>query len=163
MQLPINLTNSLVAEIKDLYSAEIQLIHELPEMVKAASDVDLKEGLAWRVAQVRHQAERLQQVAELLDTSPRGKICLIMKSLISEGAVSSALPAGRARDASLICLEQKVERHELASLGAVRTYAQVLGRDDVAELLQAALDEEMVAQGKFAILASRLNPSAKVA
>jgi ferritin-like metal-binding protein YciE len=163
MHLPINLTNLLITAIKDLYSAEIQLIHNLPEMVQAASDADLKENLAQRVAQARRQAERLQQVAELLDASPRGKVCEVMKDLITQGTECVALPVGNARDASLICTAQKVEHYEMANYGTVRTYARLLGRDDVVELLQATLAEETVIHNKFAALASRLNLSAKVA
>jgi ferritin-like metal-binding protein YciE len=129
--------------LKDLYSAEKQLVKALPKMAKAAHASDLKQAFQHHLAQTEGQVERLDQIFSDLESSPRGKKCVGMEGLIEEGnelMQENAEPD--VMDAGLIAAAQKVEHYEIASYGAVRTWAQQLGYDQAARLLQETLDEE---------------------
>jgi ferritin-like metal-binding protein YciE len=129
--------------LKDLYSAEKQLAKALPKMAKAAHASDLKQAFQHHLAQTEGQVERLDQIFSDLESSPRGKKCVGMEGLIEEGnelMQENAEPD--VMDAGLIAAAQKVEHYEIASYGAVRTWAQQLGYDQAARLLQETLDEE---------------------
>ena len=131
-----------VDEIKDLYSAEKQLIKALPKMAKAANDDRLREAFRTHLKETAQHAARLEQICQELGVSPRGKKCVGMEGLIEEGneMINEANP--EALDAGLISKAQHVEHYEMAGYGTVRTYALQLGYDDQAQLLQQTLDEE---------------------
>ena len=130
-----------VNELKDLYNAEGQLVKALPKMAKAASSDELKEAFEKHLEQTKGHMERLEQVFEEIDEKPKGKTCHGMKGLIEEG--SEVLKAeDSVLDAGIIVAAQKVEHYEIAGYGSVRTFAQLLGQDKSAELLQQTLDEE---------------------
>jgi len=133
----------LVQEIKDLYSAENQLVKALPKMAKAASDPVLKEGIEKHLEETKGHVQRLEQIASLLDASPKGKACKAMQGLIEEGSeILEEDGDDVVKDLALIGAAQKVEHYEIASYGTARALAETLGMDEVAELLQATLDEE---------------------
>ena len=130
-------------QLRDLYSAEHQLLKALPKMAKAASSEDLKDAFEKHLEQTKGHVERLEQVFEELGEKPKGKTCRAMKGLIEEG--SEILKEGgedSVIDAGIIVAAQKVEHYEIAGYGGVRTFAHLLGENKAAELLQTTLDEE---------------------
>jgi len=130
-------------QLRDLYSAEHQLLKALPKMAKAASSEDLKDAFEKHLEQTKGHVERLEQVFEELGEKPKGKTCRAMKGLIEEG--SEILKEGgedSVIDAGIIVAAQKVEHYEIAGYGSVRTFAHLLGENKAAELLQTTLDEE---------------------
>ena len=132
-----------VEELKDLYSAENQLVKALPKMVKAATNPELKKAFADHLEQTKGHVERLEQVFEMLEKSPKGKKCKGMEGLIEEGKeLIEEDPEEDVLDAGLISKAQHVEHYEMAGYGTVRTWARELGLEDQAELLQQTLDEE---------------------
>lgn len=133
----------LVQEIKDLYSAETQLVKALPKMAKAAADADLKAGFKKHLEETKGHVARLEEVAELLDASPKGKVCKAMKGLVEEGAETIEEEGEPAlKDLALITAAQKVEHYEISGYGSARALAEALGLPKVVKLLQATLDEE---------------------
>ncbi|RYD66440.1 MAG: ferritin-like domain-containing protein [Verrucomicrobiaceae bacterium] len=133
----------LVQEIKDLYSAETQLVKALPKMAKAASAPTLKKGIEKHLEETKGHVQRLEQIADLLEASPKGKSCKAMKGLLEEGSeVIGEEGDDVIKDLAIIGAAQKVEHYEIASYGTARALAESLGMDEVAELLQATLDEE---------------------
>jgi len=161
MSKPTNLSEVLVAELQDLYSAETQLIDALPKMAKAASDPHLQKGFLEHLEQTKGHAQRLEKAAAILDASADGSTCKAMRGLITEGGEKAKLPEGSARDTSLICIAQKVEHYEISGYTSVRNFALLLGHADVAKLLKATLDEEVATDKKLASLASKINPKAE--
>jgi ferritin-like metal-binding protein YciE len=132
-----------VSELRDLYSAENQLLKALPKMAKGASSPELKDAFEKHLEQTRGHVERLEQVFEQLDESPKGKTCKAMKGLIEEGSeILEEDGEDSVLDAGIIVAAQKVEHYEIASYGSVRTFANLLGQDEAAKLLQSTLDEE---------------------
>jgi ferritin-like metal-binding protein YciE len=132
-----------VEEIKDLYSAEKQLIKALPKMAKAANDRQLQEAFRTHLRQTAEHAKRLEKICQELGVSPRGKKCVGMEGLIEEGSeLIKEGPDPDVLDAGLINKAQHVEHYEMAGYGTVRTYARQLGFDAQADLLQQTLDEE---------------------
>jgi len=153
-----------VEELKDLYSAEKQIIQALPRMAKKASNPQLKRAFEEHLVQTQGQVERLEKIFEGLEGSPRGKKCKGMEGLLEEGKEMMAEDmTPDVLDAALISAAQKVEHYEIASYGTVRTYAKLLGRDQDARLLQQTLDEEAGADTKLTKLAeSSINVEAVV-
>lgn len=138
-----SLKELLVEQIKDLYSAENQLIKALPRMAKAASDEDLKSGIEEHLEQTKTHAQRLEQIMEQLEESPKGKKCKAMEGLIEEGKEVLEMDGDPALiDSALIAAAQKVEHYEIAGYGTARTLAERLGEDQIADILQTTLDEE---------------------
>lgn len=133
----------LIEELKDLYSAESQLIKALPKMAKAASSDELRSAFENHLAQTQTHAERLERVMSELGESPRGKKCKAMEGLIDEGkdAVDEDAAPG-IHDLALITAAQKVEHYEIAGYGCARTLAELAGENRIAEVLQETLDEE---------------------
>ncbi len=130
-------------ELKDLWSAEKQLIKALPKMAKAANDPELTKAFQTHLRQTERQVERLEQIFEELGESPRGKKCIGMDGLIEEGKeLMKEKPEPQVLDAGLIAKAQHIEHYEIAGYGTVRTYARVLGEERQAQLLQETLDEE---------------------
>jgi ferritin-like metal-binding protein YciE len=133
-----------VEELKDLYSAEKQLVRALTKMAKNASNAELQQAFRNHLAETEGHVERLEEIFESLEASPRGKKCVGMEGLIEEA--NELLEEDAAEDvvdAGLISKAQHVEHYEMAGYGTVRTWAQTLGEQRHAELLQATLDEEM--------------------
>lgn len=138
-----SLDELLQEELKDIYDAEKQLTKALPKLAKKASNEELKEGFEDHLRQTEQHIDRLEQVFEQLGLSARGKKCEGMKHLISEGEqMMREAGDASARDAVMIASAQKVEHYEIASYGTLRTWASLLGKDDVAAILEDTLEEE---------------------
>ena len=132
-----------VEGLKDLYSAEKQIIKGLTRMTKAANHPELKEAFARHQQMTERHIERLERICADLDVSPRGKKCVGMEGLIEEASeLIKEKPEPDVLDAGLIAAAQHVEHYEMAGYGCVRTYARQLGYEEQAELLQTTLDEE---------------------
>ena len=138
-----NLEDLYIDQLKDLYSAEKQLVQALPKMAEAATSKNLRQRLEEHSEQTQTHVVRLKQIFSRLDTIPGRKKCEAMESLIREGEYAIALQGNdMVRDAALIGAAQRVEHYEIAAYGAVRTYANHLGFKDDRDLLQKTLDEE---------------------
>jgi ferritin-like metal-binding protein YciE len=132
-----------VEELRDIYNAENQLLKALPKMAKAASSPELKQAFEDHLEQTEEHVARLDEIFGKLDKKPTGKTCQAMKGLVEEGSEMMKHDGEEVvLDAGLIAAAQKVEHYEMASYGTVRTWAEMLGEDDAAELLQQTLDEE---------------------
>jgi ferritin-like metal-binding protein YciE len=132
-----------INELRDLYSAENQLVKALPKMAKGASSPELKDAFEKHLEQTKGHVARLEELFEQLNESPKGKTCHGMKGLIEEGSeILEEDGEDSVLDAGIIVAAQKVEHYEIASYGSVRTFANLLGKDEAASLLQATLDEE---------------------
>lgn len=143
-----------VEQLRDLYSAETQLISALPKMAQAASSSALKTAFQQHLDETRTQKQRLEQIFSEMGTSPQGETCQAMEGLIKEGeAVIKATGDAKVKDAALIASAQRVEHYEMAGYGTVRTYANELGFSDAKKLLQTTLDEEGNADKKLNALA----------
>src|SRR5947208_865708 len=151
-----------ISELRDLYSAENQLLKALPKMAKVVSSPELKDAFEKHLEQTKGHIERLEQLFEQLDESPKGKTCHGMKGLIEEGSeILKEDGEDPVLDAGIIVAAQKVEHYEIASYGSVRTFANLLGKDRSADLLQTTLDEESEANELLTKLAEDIvNPEA---
>ena len=150
-----------VNELKDLYSAENQLVKALPKMAKASSSDDLRAGFEEHLEQTKEHVNRLEQIFEGLDESPKGKKCVGMEGLIKEGnELIQEDPGDEELDAGLISAGQRVEHYEIAAYGSVRTYARLLGEDEAVSLLEETLNEEKETDRKLTELAEQINVEA---
>ncbi|HEY1965666.1 MAG TPA: ferritin-like domain-containing protein [Acidobacteriaceae bacterium] len=151
----------LLDELKDLYSAEKQLTKALPKMARAAASQDLKTAFENHLEETQGHVERLDKIFETLGKSPRGKTCHGMQGLVEEGSeMISELEKGAVRDAGLISAAQRVEHYEMAGYGSVREFANLLGRSEIASLLDETLEEEKAADEKLTGIAKKVNPQA---
>ena len=149
-----SLEDLYVHELKDLYSAETQLVKALPKLAKSAASPDLKLALEDHLQQTRTHAERLEEIFAGLKARPRGKKCVGMEGLIAEGQeLIEEKGAAAALDAALIGAAQRVEHYEIAGYGTARAPARQLGFARDAELLQQTLDEELAANDKLTLIA----------
>ena len=150
-----------VEELRDLYSAEKQLVKALPKMAKAATSSDLRSGFEEHLEQTKGHLSRLEQIFDSLDESPNGKTCKGMEGLIKEGSeMIEEDPEEEQLDAGLISAAQRVEHYEIAGYGCVRTYARLLGEDEAVSLLEATLKEEKETDAKLTQLAENINVEA---
>jgi ferritin-like metal-binding protein YciE len=132
-----------IDELRDLYNAENQLLKALPKMAKGASSPELKDAFEKHLEQTKGHVQRLEELFEQRDESPKGKTCRAMKGLIEEGSeILKEEGEDSVLDAGMIVAAQKVEHYEIASYGSVRTFADLLGKGEEAKVLQATLDEE---------------------
>jgi len=149
--------------LKDLYSAEKQLVKALPKMAKAAQASDLQRAFQEHLKQTEGQVERIERIFSDLDGSPRGKKCVGMEGLIEEGSeIMQEDAEPEVMDAGLIAAAQKVEHYEIAGYGTARAWAEQLGHRDAARLLQQTLEEESMANEKLTRIAeSHVNMEAR--
>lgn len=144
------LKSLLEEQIKDLYSAENQLVKALPKMAKAAASDDLREAFESHLEETRGHVERLQEIAGILETKPGGKKCKAMEGLVAEGGeVLEEEGADAVIDAALIAAAQRVEHYEISAYGSARAMAEQLGEQRIIKLLQQTLDEEAAADKKL--------------
>lgn len=143
-------------QIKDLYSAENQIIKALPKMAKNASNPQLRTAFERHLEETRNQLTRLEQIAEELDFSPKGKKCAGMEGLLEEGKEVMSEFEDDTLDAGMIGAAQKVEHYEIAAYGTARAHAELLGYTRAARLLQQTLDEEGRADKKLSQLAESI-------
>jgi ferritin-like metal-binding protein YciE len=154
----------LIDELKDLYSAEKQIVKALPKLAKAASAPELQEALLTHLEETKGQVTRLEKIAEMVGKKLTGKTCAGMKGVLEEGSeVLEETEEGIVRDAALIAASQRVEHYEMAGYGSARDFAATLGLSEVAELLQETLDEEKEADKKLSVISKQVNSTAKQA
>src|SRR5579864_493468 len=147
-----------VEELKDLYSAESQMVKALPKMAKAATSEELKAGFEEHLEQTKGHVSRLEEIFTALGESPKGKKCKGMEGLIKEGVeMIEEGPAPEELDAGLISAAQRVEHYEIAGYGCVSTYAKLLGEDQAVSLLRQTLEEEKEADEKLTQLSGNIN------
>ena len=143
-----------VHELKDLFSAEQQIVKALPKMAKAASSKELAVGFQEHLEQTKEHAKRLEQILSSRKQTTRGPKCKGMESVLAEGAEMIAEEADlEVKDAGLIAAGQRVEHYEMAGYGTARTYAELLGDQEGAKLLALTLDEERKTDQKLSELA----------
>ena len=139
--------------LKDLYSAENQIIKALPRMIKACESPELKRAFERHLEETRRQVDRLDQIGEELEIKMTGKKCRGMEGLIAEGKEHMQELDEENMDAGLIGDAQKIEHYEIAAYGTARTHAELLGLRRVAKMLQQTLDEEGATDKKLTALA----------
>jgi ferritin-like metal-binding protein YciE len=152
----------LVSEIKDLYSAENQITKALPRMAKAASNSQLRTAFEHHLKETEQQIQRLEQICEILGASPKGKTCAGMKGLLEEGSETmQEAQEGPVRDEAMIAAAQRVEHYEMAAYGTVRTYAERIGNQQIARLLEKTLEEEKAADQKLTQISEKVHEEVK--
>ncbi len=158
-----SLGDVLTDELKDIYSAENQLIKALPKMAKA-SNGELRDAFQDHLEKTRTHAQRIEQICRELDITPKGKKCVGMQGVIAEGAeVLDTEGSEAAREAALIGAAQRAERYEIAAYGTARTHAQQLGYDNAVNLLEQTLQEERQADDLLTNIAeNRVNQQAEM-
>lgn len=150
-----SLHSLFVHELKDLYSAEKQLVKALPKMERAATHESLKAAFREHLEETRTHVERLERICTELGISPEGEHCEAMEGLITEGEELINAPGDPdTRDAALISAAQRVEHYEIAAYGTARTFARLLDFHDAARLLDKTLDEESAADTKLTKIAT---------
>lgn len=154
-----------VHELKDLYSAENQLLETVPTLIEAAGDEELTTSLENQLDRTKTQIQRLEKIFGTLDFSPRGHRCRGMEGLITETReVLSDVEDQEVRDAAVAAMVQRLAHYQIAGYGTARAYAEKLGQYEAADLLRESLDEEGAADREMSRLAERrLNFEASVA
>ncbi len=159
-----NLEQLFLQELRDLYDAEDQITEALPKMIEAAHYPQLKDALQQHLDVTREQIQRLDQIFDILGEDASGQTCKGMKGVIKEGdEIISQGGDDATVDAGIISAAQRVEHYEMAGYGTVRTYAELLGQQQIASLLQQTLDEEKEADEKLTEIARGVNIEAKAA
>jgi ferritin-like metal-binding protein YciE len=153
-----------VEQLKDLFSAENQLIEALPKMAGASHAPALRKGFQLHLQETREHARRLQRMLKSMGEDPEGKTCKAMQGLVKEGSETISEDASPAvKDAALIAAAQRMEHYEIAGYGCVRTYATLLGRKGDARVLETTLKEEAAKDKKLTAAAKTLNVKANTA
>jgi len=157
-----SLRDLMVEELRDLYSAETQLLDALPKMAEAASSNQLKTAFSDHLEETRQHASRLERIFQQIGEKSSGETCEAMKGLIKEGEILvKAQGEPDVRDAGLIGAAQRVEHYEIAGYGTARSLARRLGESQIAETLQQTLNEEAEADKKLTSIAeSQVNVAA---
>jgi ferritin-like metal-binding protein YciE len=149
-----------IDELKDLYSAENQLVKALPKMAKAATSEDLRTGFEEHLEQTKGHVERLETIFKQLGENPKGKKCKGMEGLIEEGSEAIEEYEGGLLDAALIGAAQRVEHYEMAGYGTVIAFAEELGESKHVSLLNETLEEEKETDEKLTEMAGDINARA---
>jgi ferritin-like metal-binding protein YciE len=158
----ISLEDLFEHQLKDLYSAESQLVAALPKLVKNATDKRLKQAFEKHLKETKEQKNRLEKICNTLQINPSGETCKAMKGLIKEAeSFIGEAEDEEIMDAGLIAEAQRVEHYEISGYGTAVRYAKELGYRDIAKKLQVTLNEEYDADNKLDELAEgRLNRKA---
>ena len=151
-----------IDELRDLYSAESQLVKALPKLAKAATSNELRTGFEEHLEQTRGHVQRLEKIFTALDEKPTGKKCKGMQGLVEEGQemIEEEKLERQALDAGLISAAQRVEHYEIAAYGTVRTFAKILGENHAVSLLEQTLEEEKQTDEKLTELSRSINVEA---
>lgn len=152
----------LIDELKDLYSAEKQIVRALPKLAKSASTSELQQAILKHLEETKGQVVRLEKIGELVGKKLTGKTCVGMKGVLEEGSeVLEDTDKGTVRDAALIAAAQRVEHYEMAGYGSAREFAKLLGLSEIASLLEETLAEEKFADKTLSGIAKQVNATAK--
>lgn len=156
------LRDLLEHQLKDLYSAENQLIDFIPKMVSVAHDKKLKEAFESHLEETREHKTRIKEICKELEISPAGEKCNAMKGLIEEAENFLQEDAkDEVKDTGLIAQAQRIEHYEISGYGTAARYAKELGLHDITEILNETLDEEYNADERLTDMAEeRLNKRA---
>ncbi len=147
--------------LKDIFWAEKELTKALKKMSKKATSNELSEALLSHLTETEGQVDKLTQVFELIGKAARGKKCEAMVGLLKEGdEIVAETDEGAMRDAGIIAAAQKVEHYEIATYGTLRTWANTMGQDEIAGILEEILDEEKAADEKLTMIAQSINMQA---
>ncbi len=147
-----------IDELKDLYSAETQMVKALPKLAKASSNAQLRQAFEEHLRQTSEQVSRLEQIFEMLGEKPSGKKCLGMEGLVKEGAETMQEKySDSVMDAALIGAAQRVEHYEIAGYGTVRALAELLGESEHISLIEGTLNEEKETDEKLTQLEQEIN------
>jgi ferritin-like metal-binding protein YciE len=150
-----------IDELRDLYDAESRLVKALPKMAKASTSDELRSGIEHHLEQTKEHVERLKEVLSSLDEKATGKKCPGMIGILQEGEeMLDEDYDGSVLDAAIISAAKRVEHYEIAAYGCVHTWAQELGEENAAELLEKTLSEEKETDAKLTELAEQINASA---
>jgi ferritin-like metal-binding protein YciE len=152
-----------IEQLRDLYSAETQLVKALPKMAEASTSEELKSGFEEHLQQTQGHVQRLETIFQNLGEKPTGEKCKGMEGLIKEGSevIENDDFEGELKDAALIAAAQRVEHYEIAGYGTVRTFANLLEDDEAVELLEQTLDEEKETDEKLTEIAESVNLDAQ--
>jgi ferritin-like metal-binding protein YciE len=157
-------TNSLqelyVEQLQDLYSAEQQIIKALPKMIEATQSDELSSALKEHLEVTKQQANRIETICQELGEDPENEKCKGMEGVLKEGSDLVKDVAEQVRDAAIIAAAQRVEHYEMAGYGTARTYANLLGFEEAASMLEQTLEEEKEADQTLSDLAEELNVEA---
>lgn len=144
--------------LRDIYWAEKHLVKALPKLAKASHSEDLQSAFTSHLEETEFQVKRLEECFDIIQVKPSAKKCEAMEGLIKEGVEAiEEHDDGPARDAALIAAAQKAEHYEISAYGTLRTMANVLGKAQCAELLEASKDEEVAADRTLTELAEKIN------
>lgn len=150
-----------VEELRDIYSAEKQIVRALPKVAKAVESEELRSGVLEHLEETKGQVERLDRAFEILGKRSSGKTCKGMQGLIEEGQEHiQEIEKGPVRDAALIGALQKVEHYEIAAYGTMATFAEATGQDEIHELLGETLQEEKETDEKLTEVSHSVNSEA---
>ncbi len=155
-----SLKDLYIDELRDLYSAENQLVKALPKLAKAATSEDLSAAFEGHLEQTKGHVQRLEQIFESLGESPKGKKCVGMEGLVKEGSELSGEFERKVLDAGLIGAAQRVEHYEIAAYGTVAAFAELLGESEQQSLLHETLQEEKETDEKLTELSREINAKA---
>ncbi|RPJ74802.1 MAG: ferritin-like domain-containing protein [Alphaproteobacteria bacterium] len=147
-------------ELKDIYGAEKQIVKALPKMQDAATSPELVQAFEEHLDVTQTQITRLEEIFENLGESADAKKCEAMKGILDEGekVIDDTEEGTATRDVALILAAQKVEHYEIATYGSLLQLAHTMGHTEVADLLEATLDEEKEADLKLTEIAeSKIN------
>jgi ferritin-like metal-binding protein YciE len=151
-----DLETLLFMQLRDLLSAEEQLIDALPKMAEAASSPALKKAFQTHLEETRVQQTRLEEIFELLGQDPTSEECEAMAGLIAEGDEIIGMEGDPdVKDAALIAAAQRVEHYEMAGYGCAAAFASKLGKRKIAALLRTTLKEEANADKKLTDVAEK--------
>src|SRR5438309_5393334 len=151
-----------VDELKDLYSAETQMVKTLPKLAKASSNSQLRQAFENHLRETSEQVSRLEQIFDMLGEKPTGRKCLGMDGLVKEGSETMQESyRDEVMDAAIIGAAQKVEHYEIAGYGTVRTFAELMGEDEHVSLLEQTLEEEKNADQTLTSLSEEINSQAE--
>ncbi|HEX3105307.1 MAG TPA: ferritin-like domain-containing protein [Terriglobales bacterium] len=158
-----SLNELFVEQLRDLYDAENQLIKALPKMAEAANSDELRQGFEEHLEQTKGHAQRIEQIFEQLGEKLKAKKCKGMEGLIKEGneTLEEDISGENLQDAAIIAAAQRVEHYEIAGYGTARTFANLLGEDEAASLLEETLEEEKETDAKLTQLADGINVAAE--
>jgi ferritin-like metal-binding protein YciE len=150
-----------IEELSDLYDAESQILKALPRFIRRASNVGLRKGFTQHLEETKTHLERLDQLFDDMAGRPKTRKCKGMRAILEEGEdILNSDARGELLDAAIIAAAQRVEHYEIAGYGCVRSYADLLGDSDGAELLQLTLDEEKMTDNTLTELAKQINRQA---
>ncbi len=152
------LEDAFLDELRDVLSAEKQLVKALPKMAKGATSDQLREALQAHLEETKSHVERLEATFESLGHKPRAKKCEAMAGLLEEGSSLLEEDAeSEVLDALIIAAAQKVEHYEIATYGTLCTWAKVLGYKEALKLLKQNMADEESADQKLTMLSEQIN------